>query len=270
IVPAMGRLAEKIVVSPTPLPPTPTATPTLTPEQVAEIRKKQFEGLNQKYGPCRLVPILMYHHVMEVAAARKIGALSLNVPPEIFRQQMDFLQQKGYRVISLEEMLTGLKNNSLPSKPVVLTFDDGYRDFYENVYPILREKNFKATLFVISQYVGGERYVTWWQLREMAESGLVLLGDHTLNHPSLPSLNKDQEFNQIVSAKKIIEENTGVTVNFFAYPYGSANANARQVLKENGFLGAVTTIPGETQCLGLPYDWQRIRIGAASLSRYGF
>jgi len=274
-VPARRDLAEKKFVLPTVIPPTPTITPTitptptLTPQQIAEIQRIKFEEFNQKYGPCKYVPILMYHHVMDVAAAKATGASGLNVPPKIFQEQMDYLQQKGYQVVDLDEMLTGIKNNSLPKKAVVLTFDDGYRDFYENAYPVLKEKNFKATLFVISQYVGGERYVSWEQLREMMASGLVLLGDHTLNHPSLPSLSKEQEFNQIVSAKKIIEENTGAKVSFFAYPYGSSNANAKQVLKENGFLGAVTTVSGETQCLGLPYDWQRIRIGAASLSRYG-
>lgn len=252
----------------TPSPPTPT--PTLTAQQIAEIKKQTFEAYNQKYGPCRYLPILMYHHIMPKPEAKAIGATNLNVPPEIFREQLDYLLSKGYNFLRLDEMMSGLKNNSLPGKPMVLTFDDNYRDFYTNLYPILKEKNVKATVFVISQYVGGERYTDWWQLSEMAGSGLVLIGDHTLNHPSLPRQTKEEEYNQIVSAKKIIEEQIGVAVNYFAYPYGSVNVTSEQILKENGFLGAVTTIHTTPVCVGLPYELPRYRIGSSSMKAYGF
>lgn len=255
-------------VSPTVMP-TITPTPTLTPQQLAEIKRKQFEETSRKYGPCRYVPILMYHHVLPADQAKNIGASNLNVPPDIFRQQIDYLIGKGYQIIGLDELLPTITAGSLPSKPIVLTFDDGYRDFYDNVFPILKEKNVKATSFVITQFAGGDRYLLWSQINELAGSGLVLIGDHTLNHPWLSKLDKSQETNQIVAAKNILAQNTGKTINLFAYPYGNGNDNTRSVLKENGFLGAVTTIPGTTQCVGLPYDLQRIRIGAAPLSRFG-
>jgi len=255
-----------------PLPtPTITPTPTLTPQQIAEIQRKKFEEFNQKYGPCKYVPVLMYHHVMPVDQAKAILATNLNVPPEIFRQQMDYLIGKGYAVIDLDNLVAGLNGNfTFPSKSVVLTFDDGYRDFFDTVYPILIEKNLKATVFVISQFVGGERYMEWWQIREAASSGLVLVGDHTLNHPYLTKLSEEELKNQIVSAKNVIEQNLGTTVKFFAYPYGSANSLAKEILKENNFLGAVVTTNVNPQCKGLPFDLSRIRIGAGSLSRYGF
>lgn len=270
-----GRFSDLVKKDLTPMPtvviftPTPTATPTLTLQQIAEIQRKQFEDLNQKYGPCKYVPILMYHHVMEAKVAKEIGASGLNVPPDIFRQQIDYLLGKGYQIIGLDDLFAGLATNSLPSKPVVLTFDDGYRDFYDYVFPILKEKNIKATVFLISQFTGGERYLVWAQAREMADSGLVLIGDHTLNHRSLPSVSAEEEKNQIVAAKQIIENYVGRKINFFAYPYGGTNQNARTILKENSFSAAVTTVQGRTQCLGLPYDWQRIRIGSAPLSRFG-
>ncbi len=257
-------------ISPTPSPTSaPTPTPTLTPQQLAAIEKKRFADLNKKYGPCKYVPILMYHHVMDPALAKEILATNLNVPPDVFRGQIDYLLGKGYQIIGLDDMLNGITNGSLPSKPVVLTFDDGYRDFYDDVFPILKEKNIKATVFVISQFTGGDRYLVWAQVNELSSSGLILIGDHTLNHLSLPKQSKEDEKNQIVSAKQVIEANIGKSVNFFAYPYGSSNQNAKEILKENGFLGAVTTVPGRTQCLGLPYDLQRLRIGAAPLSRFG-
>ncbi len=256
-----------VVVTPAPTGPTPTAT--LTPEERAEVRKKQFNDWNQKYGPCRYVPILLYHHVMEAKEAAAIGATYLNVPPEIFRSQMDYLWQKGYQVIGLDEMVEGIRNNSLPAKPVVLTFDDGYRDFYDYIYPILREKGIKATLFIISQFVGGERYLVWPQIKEMVDSGLVLPGNHTLNHPYLTKLSEFQIKDQIFSANNILREHLGRSVYFFAYPYGSLNSQIEQILKEGGFLGAVVTTNQAPQCLGLPYRFSRIRIGAVPLTNYG-
>lgn len=254
------------VLTPTPAPP--TATPTLTPQQIAEIKRKQFEDLNKKYGPCRWVPILMYHHVMPVDQAKAILATKLNVPPDIFRQQMDFLIGKGYQIIGLDEMMAGLRNGTLPVKPVVLTFDDAYRDFYDIVFPILREKNLKATVFVITQFVGGERYVTWDQLKQLGDSGLVLVGDHSLNHLYLSKLSSEELRNQIVSSKDILEQRLGKAVKYFAYPYGSVG-QSKTVLSEVGFNGAVLTTYSSPQCAGLSYDLSRIRIGAATLANWG-
>lgn len=265
-----SEIAEKAIV---PLSPavtlTPSLTSTLTPQQIAEIKKKQFEEMNAKYGPCRYVPILTYHHILLSSEAKEMGVGGLNVDNGVFRQQMDYLIGRGYQTIDLGEMINMLKGNFLPAKPIVLTFDDGYRDFYTNVFPILKEKRLKATVFVISQFNGGDKYLLWEQVSEMANSGLVSIGDHTLNHSSLAKLAKAQQADQIISARSIIEGYIGKRVNTFAYPYGSSNPIGKEVLKENGFLAAVTTIPGRTQCAGLPYDLQRIRIGGASLASYG-
>lgn len=260
------NLPKKVIDTPTPAPP--TVTPTLTPQQLAEIKKKKFEDYNQKYGPCRWIPVLMYHHVMPDDQAKAILAAKLNVPPDVFRQQMDFLIGKGYQVIGLDEMMIGLKNGTLPAKPVVLTFDDAYRDFYDFVFPILKEKNLKATVFVITQYVGGERYVTWDQLGRLSSNNLILVGNHTLNHPNLLKLSDEELKNQIISANNILDQRLGRQVKYFAYPYGNAG-QTRSVLGEAGFGGAVLTTNSNPQCVGLPYDLSRIRIGAASLSRFG-
>ena len=263
-----GDLIEKSKITPTLLPPTPT--PTMTPQQIAEIRRKTLEKYNSQYGPCRYIPIIMYHHVMPASEAKSIGAGYMNVPPEIFKEQVEYLISKGYSLLRLDEMMDSLRANSLPAKPIVLTFDDAYRDFFDNVYPVLRGKNVKATLFVISQFVGGERYVNWGQVQQMANSNLVLIGDHTLSHPSLPKQTKEEEFNQIVSARKILEQQIGKEVRYFAYPYGGINKTAEEILKENGFLGAVVTTNTTPVCAGLPFELPRQRVGAVSLRSYGF
>jgi peptidoglycan/xylan/chitin deacetylase (PgdA/CDA1 family) len=265
------NVVVNVIPSPTLVPTTsepPTPTPTLTKEQIAENRKKLFEEYNQKYGPCRWVPVLMYHHIMPDDQAKAIGAGKLNVNPEAFRRQMDYLLGKGYQIIGLDEMMTGLKNSSLPSKPVVLTFDDAYRDFFDFVFPILKEKNIKATVFVISQFVGGDRYVTWDELGELNSSNLVLIGDHTLSHLSLINQPVEKINDQIISAKNILESRLGKPVKYFAYPYGNVG-QSKQTLRDGGFEGAVLTTNTNPQCAGLPYVLSRIRIGAASLANWG-
>lgn len=230
-----------------------------------EEKKRQEEELKKfiaQYGPCRSIPILMYHHVADESGW-------LYVRKDYFLGQMDFLAQKGYTPVTLPEVVESLQTGKpLPPKPIVLTFDDGYRDFYENAYPILKSHNFKATIFVISQHIGGSAYLSWAQLQEMVSSGLVIVGDHTLSHPSLLPLSEEKLKDEIISAKNIIEQNLGISVNIFSYPYGGANGQAEKILKEAGFLAAVTSSRG-LSCAKLPYELPRIRIGNANLSAYG-
>ena len=232
----------------------------------AEEEKKRQEEETRKfiatYGPCRNIPILMYHHVADEPGW-------LYVKKETFSQQMGYLATKGYTPVTLPEVVENLQTGKpLPQKPIVLTFDDGYRDFYENTYPILKVFNFKATAFVITQHVEGANYISWDQLREMVGSGLITVGNHTLSHPSLSILTEERLKDEIISAKNIIEGNLGISVNIFAYPYGGANGEAEKILKENGFVAAVTSSRG-LSCAKLPYELSRIRIGNAQLSSYG-
>lgn len=230
-----------------------------------EEKKRQEEELKKfiaTYGPCRSIPILMYHHVADEQNW-------LYVRKDYFSSQMDYLAQKGYTPVTLPEVVESLQTGKpLPPKPVVLTFDDGYLDFYENAYPILKSHNFKSTIFVITQHVGGSAYLSWAQLQEMVSSGLVTAGDHTLSHLSLPPLSEEKLKDEIISAKNIIEQNLGISVNIFSYPYGGANGQAEKILRQAGFLAAVTSSRG-LSCAKLPYELPRIRIGNAALSAYG-
>lgn len=233
--------------------------------KVEEEKKRQEEELKKfiaQYGPCRNIPILMYHHVADQSGW-------LFVRKDYFLEQMNYLANKGYTTVTLPEVVETLAvGKPLPQKPVVLTFDDGYRDFYENAYPVLKSLNFKATIFVISQHVGGSAYLNWSQLLEMQSSGLITIGDHTLSHPSLPPLSEEKLKDEIISAKNILEQNLGGVINVFAYPYGNANGLAEKILREGGFLAAVTSHRGLT-CAKLPYELPRVRIGNAPMTSYG-
>lgn len=235
-------------------------------KRLAEEEKKRQEEETKKfiatYGPCRTIPILMYHHVDD-----KQG--SLYISKNVFAGQMDYLVSKGYNTVTLPEVMESLQGlKTLPPKPLVITFDDGYQDNYLNAYPILRERNMKATFFIVSQLVGGGEYLTWEQLGEMAGNSLVTIGDHTLSHKAIAMETETQLTDEILSAKNILESRLGVKVNTFAYPYGSLNANADKVLKDGGFMAAVTTQRG-LSCAKLPYDLPRIRIGNAGMANFG-
>lgn len=230
-----------------------------------EEKKRQEEELKKfiaTYGPCRTIPILMYHHVDD-----KSG--SLYISKSTFSGQMDYLTKKGYNTVTLAEVVSGLNGQSaLPPKPIVITFDDGYQDNYLNAYPVLRQYNMKATFFIITQLVGGFDYMNWEQLREMAGNPLVTIGDHTLSHKAVSMETDPQLRDEILSAQSILKDQLGVVVNTFAYPYGSLNVNAEKILKEGGFAAAVTTQRG-LSCAKLPYDLPRIRIGNAGMANFG-
>jgi len=248
----------------------PTPTPTIDEEKIKlEEARKKAEGEKKfiaTYGPCRTIPILMYHHIGTPGAA---GGGWLYVRPEIFSQQMDYLNTKGYTTVTLPEIATGLLGTStLPAKPVVVTFDDGYRDFHTNAYPILRQKNIKATIFLITQLMEGADYLTWEQARELAGNSLITIGDHTLDHRSMGKMTEAELRNEIINSKNILEANLGKKINVFAYPYGTTNSQASKILSEAGFIAAVTASRGFV-CAKLPYGLSRIRIGNNSLSSYG-
>lgn len=250
---------------------TPAVTPTLTLTLQPKITgkptptskpKQESQTLGAAVGPCKRIPILMYHHV-----ADKNG--SLYVRPETFTKQMDYLVQNGYTTVTLPEIVAHLAaGQSLPPKTIVVTFDDGYSDNYSDAYPVLIQRNLKATFFIITQLVGGGDYLTWGQIREMSGNSLITFGDHTLSHRVLPKLSKEEVKNEILSAKNILESNLGIKINVFAYPYGNTDKEIEKVLQEGGFIAAVTNKSGSV-CAKLPYEIPRIRVGNASLSVYG-
>lgn len=269
---AGGILVKKTVFqkesSPSQIP-TVAPTPTVTPQPKitgkptpAKQSKQKAQALGMAVGPCKKIPILMYHHV-----ADKNG--SLYVRPDIFVKQMDYLVQKGYVTVTLPEIVAHLAvGQNLPPKTVAMTFDDGYLDNYSNAYPVLTQRNLKATIFIITQLLGGSEYLTWEQVREMAGNSLITIGDHTLSHRALPKLSKEEMRNEILSAKNILEANLGIKVSVFAYPYGNTDKEIEKVLQEGGFTAAVINRSGSV-CARLPYEIPRIRVGNASLSAYG-
>lgn len=220
------------------------------------------------YGPCKLIPVLMYHHVQPESEASEKGQKNLTVDASIFANQMTYLASRGYKTLTPDQLIDGL-NAGLSGRSVLLTFDDAYEDFYKYAYPELVKNGFHATVFVPTGLVGNPDYLDWNQISEMHGSGLITFADHTWSHKSLGRASDETIRYEIGTAKKQLEDHGLGPITSFAYPYGSENLKIDSIMKEMGITSAFTTIPGSYQCAKLPYDLMRRRVGNSSLSSYG-
>lgn len=192
------------------------------------------------------VPILTYHYIANNPNPKDVQRNALSVTPDKFEAQMDYLSKNGYTPITLDT-LYGIYNKqaSAPNKPVVLTFDDGYIDFYTTVYPILRRFNFHAVGFIPTGLIGGGYYMNWSQIKEIALSGLVTFEAHSVTHANLPSLKYDALVKQLTESKQALWAHTGYPVNFIAYPYGSSNGTVQAAARGAGYVGGLGTWYGK-------------------------
>ena len=142
------------------------------------------------------------------------------VPPEEFKKQMQYLHDEGYHTITMDELYDYMtKGTELPDKPVLITFDDGYIDNYKYAFPILKEYNMKATLFMITSAFGESRFVNVEQLKEMQANGIDIQS-HTVNHKDLRNMSLDQARDELISSKAVLEDRMKHPVRYIAYPGG--------------------------------------------------
>lgn len=257
--PTLSRpIATPMPATPTPIP-TPTPEPTPTPPPTPEPQ-----------GQVAPVPILMYHYIRPDPGPGDPIGRNLSVSPEVFAEQMAWLAREGFTPITLGELAdVRARRRALPPKPIVLTFDDGYRDFYDAALPVLRQHGFKATLFVITGMVDQPPYVTWDMIAEMDNSGLIEIGSHTVWHHQLPSLGDAQLRAEVGDSKHVLEDRLGHPVRTFCYPVGRVDGRSAAAVREAGYEIAVTTQGGwataEHDSMLLP----RVRIhGGATLEQF--
>jgi len=238
--------------TPTPLPtaaPTPTPTPELepTPDGVARMVK---------------VPILMYHYISVPPADADVYRVDLSVPPDLFAAHLDRLQAEGYTTISLYQLLAHLTQGvPLPEKPVVITFDDGYRDVYENAFPLLRAHGMTATFFVITDFIDEQRplYLSWDMAREMLAAGMSI-ESHSRNHFTLKGQNDDYLVWQALGSLETLQYELGVRPRFISYPAGDYDQRTIDVFKSANYWGGLTTEQGTEQSSDHPFELERIRV----------
>lgn len=191
------------------------------------------------------VPILTYHYIGGNPNPTDRMRNTLSVEPQIFAQHMEYLVKEGYTTISLDTFGAVMQGKAaMPGKPIILTFDDGYIDFYLNAYQILKKYHLSATVFIPTGKVGTPSYMTWDQIQEIQKDGLIQFEAHSVTHRDLTTLMSEELKNEIIQSKVDLEKRLGTIVNWFAYPYGKSNKAVVNEVRNTGFVGAVTTIDG--------------------------
>lgn len=207
-------------------------------------------------------PVLMYHYISVPPEDADIYRLDLSVTPENFRAQMQYLADEGYTVISLYDLNRALRwGTPLPPRPVALTFDDGYRDAYENAFPVLKEFGYTATFFVITARLdeGHPAYITWAQAQEMAAAGMSI-ESHTKDHPNLSSRDPEYLYYQIQGSIESITAHTGQPVRLFSYPAGRWDEQALDAVRAYDLWTAVITENGAQHTTDSLLLLRRVRI----------
>lgn len=208
------------------------------------------------------IPILLYHRIVNTQS--KIGKHKIYVWEKNFRKQMKFLKENSYKTVTFKE-LSQLSNHLTIQPSVILTFDDGYEDNYTILFPILKEFNFTAVIFLVTKLSCNEwairegepqlKILDREMIREMSEYGIEF-GGHTQTHPDFTKIPVTEAKKEIKECKRDIEEITGKPCICFAYPFGVYNEEILQATKNVGFQFGITTIFGPKN---LDEDKMRIR-----------
>ena len=203
----------------------------------------------------------MYHYIRELPpnTPDQLG-YGLSIPPNLFEQQLAYLAGAGYTSISMDDLVNHLAHGMvLPPKPIVLSFDDGYADFYSAALPPLRRYHFTATTYLVVDFLGRPGYMSWQQALELKADGMEI-GAHTMDHVDLAIQPLAQAQHQIGDSRKILQQKLDAPVDTFAYPSGSYNAATIKIVNEDGFTSAVTTQPGDRHSAKNLLTLQRVRV----------
>jgi len=214
-------------------------------------------------------PFVLYHKIATPPRDARIrGGYT---PPKRFAKQMALLKKQGFIFYTASELIEYVREHgSFPPDGLAITFDDGWKDNYENAFPVLRQLGIKATIFLIpscigqvsakamSQGEGGRAHLSLQNILEMSKHGIEF-GSHTLNHRLLHQIPSDEVKFEVEESKRQIEALLCKPCKVFAYPGGHFNASASQLVKDAGYTAAFTTTYGAIQHLDF-YALNRIEI----------
>ncbi len=210
-----------------------------------------------------VLPILVYHYVENVTDKRDTIRQSLSISPQVFESQILTLLTRGYEPVTISQISDYfIGRTELPEKPVVLSFDDGYHDFYTDVFPILVRYHVPAVLYLTSGSLDStQNYLTTDQILEISQKKLVEINSHSITHPDLRLIPLDQVRFEIRNGKVVLEKLIGRSVEHFAYPFGKYTPELIHEVEKAGFKTAATTDFGTLQSYQDRYELKRIRPG---------
>ncbi len=208
------------------------------------------------------VPILMYHYVEYVQDKKDTIRQTLNINPNVFDEEMKTLVNAGYTFMTARELGAVIDGRArLPKNPILITFDDGHWDLDTVILPILKKYNVRATAYIIPGFLGGSDFLSREQLQDVINSGLVEIGAHTVHHVALKAKFLPVVQYEVKQSKKMLEDEFHLKVVSFAYPAGSFDEQAINVVESAGYTNAVSTIPGIAQNSQNRFFLYRLRPG---------
>ncbi len=236
---------------------------------------RPLHGIRRSRSKLRL-PILMYHSISAQDENRRAGYYGITTSPGVFAAHMEYLKREGYRVIPLQNAVRRLTadpaGETTTDREVVLTFDDGYQDFYSQALPILRSCGYPATVFLPAGFIGrdaqtlkGQKHLTWGEINELQKEGITF-GSHTVNHPQLRGIPERKLQYEVKVSKKRIEDRIGRPVASFSYPFAFPEEDRRfvdrleGVLREAGYTHGVSTRIGTSHSADERYFLRRLPI----------
>ena len=232
------------------------------------------EGVNEKADTTEVkyiniapeevsIPILMYHSI-----CADYPDNSLMVAPELFNEQMAWLNNNGFTTMSLEEVYEAFETGKVPVRPVAITFDDGYADNYTEAYPILKKYGMKATFFIITNNTDKDGYyMNTDMLKEMKEYGMEI-ENHTAYHFELGGASLEDQRMTIEDGQTFLKENIGVESKFLCYPAGKYDDTTVSLDAQLGIKAAVTTEYGFSSINDGLYTLKRVRISPMSMDSF--
>jgi peptidoglycan/xylan/chitin deacetylase (PgdA/CDA1 family) len=214
------------------------AADTALPHKDTLIQKSRIMADAQTIIGRKQVPILCYHQLRDWKPTDSKRAKDYIVPVNAFKAQMKILADSGYETILPDQLYNYLAyGDTLPAKPVMLTFDDTDLDQYTLAYPEMKKYGFKGVFFIMTVSLGKPRYMNKEHLKELFEQGHIL-GSHTWDHKNVKKFEAADWPIQVDKPSKLLESITGKPVQYFAYPFGLWNPEAIPFLKERGFKAA--------------------------------
>jgi len=180
-----------------------------------------------------IAPILLYHHVSNEKRDSRYY-----ISTQRFREQMMFLKKVGYTSIPISLLLNALIHGAeLPERPVVITFDDGPIDVYENAFPIMREHGYTGVLYLVANRLESEGFINKEQVKEMIAAGWEI-GSHGLTHSDV-TVSRPSARDEILQSRLDLNDSLGINVSSFAYPFGKMDTYTAKKVSDYGYVGAV-------------------------------
>ncbi|MCX6784819.1 MAG: polysaccharide deacetylase family protein [Candidatus Komeilibacteria bacterium] len=242
---------------------TPAAITNKTPANLLELPTTRPTTLNPKLTNAKEIPIINVAPIQETWDEVK---KKMTIEPKEFERQLVTLNKLHFTTYFVKDLPELLTNYPTSAHPIILTFDDGYKNFYLDVYPLLQKYQMKATYYIINNLINHPDYISTNQLIELSQSPLIEIGAHTLDHPHLSTLPTEKVKIEIERSKDELEKLLHQPILTFAYPYGDFNTTTLAIVKQAGFVAAVSTKYGILQSLDNIFSLHRLRSGALMAS----